>query len=245
MKASSFSIPHPGLLVRAPLPPESWLRKGRDPAIQEEGGSRKSCQGGAISFPFLLFLLFSFCFLPSPSRLTHPIELGGVQVSQQIPGYPVPHTPPSTVHIQAHTSLDLMFLLSCCEPPSVPPPPLLPGPSPSRPGVSCVRFPLLVPHSRLISTLCPCHLRAPEGPRRAAPPVFFIMSLSHYLQDKLCLLALVQSSKNVLLFSRTWGKEERARGCNSSHQMARCWDACTTVFISLTSGLSSPKLAVD
>lgn len=57
MKASSFSIPHPGLLVRALLPPESWLRKGRDPAIQEEGGSRKSylISSFVVSFVFFLF----------------------------------------------------------------------------------------------------------------------------------------------------------------------------------------------
>lgn len=102
------------------------------------------------------------------------------------------------------------------------------------------------PHApAVISTLCPSYLLGPEAPGSGrAAPLVCIMSLSHRLQNKICLLALQQPSKTVLLFLQTWEEEKCVRGY-SSHLRARCCDEHVTVFICLTAGLSSPRLAVD
>lgn len=101
------------------------------------------------------------------------------------------------------------------------------------------------PHApAVVSTLCPSYLHGPEAPGSGqAAPLVCIMPLSHRLQGKICLLALYQPPKTVPLSLQTWEEEKCIRG-SSSHLMARCCEH-VTVFICLTAGLSSSRLAVD
>ena len=171
-----------------------------------------------------------FPFLLHPSRLSPLVELEAVPVSQQPSSVLCPQLlPPLSV---SKSALSLTWCLFCPVVRTSPSTPcdVLWFPS-SYPSRDQYPLPILSPR--------PWSSRFRPG----CSPVC-IMSLSHRLLDKICLLALQQPSNTVPLFLQTWEEEKCVRGY-SSHLMARCCDEHVTVFICLTAGLGSPRLAVD